>query len=417
MLSAKRNWNDAIEIFDRIISQDAQSSKAHYYKALCLLGKGDFQVAKSALKRSLELNPTDVRAKLLQADVYLKERDFLNAEKVSREVLVALPENYQAHSVRAKALIGQSNLNQAKANIDQMVQIQPGNPQGLVLRGFVQRLQNNHDAALASFEAALALKDGQLDVLNHVVAIHIGRKDFAAALARCDQQLDLLQSSAFHQAYIKSLKGRLYMMQSMDREAEAAFQSALSDFPDFTQPYYGLAQIYVQRKETDKAVAQYQAMLEKNKDAPGPHMLLGVLYDTQKKFDLSEKHYREVLRVNPDFAPAANNLAFLLADRSENLDEALMLAQKAKEKLPQDPSVMDTLGWVYYKRGLYDSAIAELSDSAEKLPAHAGVHYHLGMAYYRKEKRDLAKEHLSRALRLDAGFDGAEEARRVLSEL
>jgi tetratricopeptide (TPR) repeat protein len=139
------------------------------------------------------------------------------------------------------------------------------------------------------------------------------------------------------------------------------------------------------------------------------------LYDAQKKFDLSEKQYREVLRIDDTFAPAANNLAFLLADQSKKLDEALMLAQKAKERLPEDPSIMDTLGWVYYKRGLYDSAIAEFIGSIEKLPNNASVQYHLGMAYYKKEDSKLAREHLRRALQLGNDFNGADEARKILS--
>jgi tetratricopeptide (TPR) repeat protein len=203
----------------------------------------------------------------------------------------------------------------------------------------------------------------------------------------------------------------------MDREAEEVFQSAIADYPDSPEPYYGLAQIYLRRNETDKAIAQYHSMIERNPNSPGPHMLLGALYDSRKQTDLSEKHYREVLRIEADFAPAANNLAFLLAEHSDKLDEALMLAQAAKRKHPHDPSIMDTLGWIYYKRGLYDSAIAELTESAEKMPNHPGVHYHLGMAHYRKENWEAARDHLNRALLLEADFDGSEEAVKTLSEL
>jgi tetratricopeptide (TPR) repeat protein len=99
------------------------------------------------------------------------------------------------------------------------------------------------------------------------------------------------------------------------------------------------------------------------------------------------------------------------------LFRSLNLAQQAKAKLPEDPSVMDTLGWVYYKRGLYDSAIAEFADSLEKLPNSASVHYHMGLAYAKKGDAASAKEHLKKALELDANFDGAGEARRVLGEM
>jgi tetratricopeptide (TPR) repeat protein len=103
--------------------------------------------------------------------------------------------------------------------------------------------------------------------------------------------------------------------------------------------------------QQQKAIDQYTAILEKDPNQAGPHMLLGTIYDMQKQFDMSEKHYRAALDINPQFAPAANNLAYLLSSREGDIDEALKFAQVAKEKLPDDPSVMDTLGWIYYKKG------------------------------------------------------------------
>jgi tetratricopeptide (TPR) repeat protein len=89
----------------------------------------------------------------------------------------------------------------------------------------------------------------------------------------------------------------------------------------------------------------------------------------------------------------------------------LKFAQVAKEKLPDDPSVMDTLGWIYYKKGLYGNAVQEFSDSLEKLPENATVHYHLGAALLKKGDKARAKLSLEKALALDDNFDGAKDAR------
>ena len=115
--------------------------------------------------------------------------------------------------------------------------------------------------------------------------------------------------------------------------------------------------------------------------------------------------------------PAANNLAFLLAEKDKNIDEALELARMAKERSPVDPNIMDTLGWVYYKKGLYDSAISEFNDCLQKLPDNATVIYHLGMAYYKKGDSEKARSNLEKALSLNKKFSGADEAKRVLSEI
>ena len=78
---------------------------------------------------------------------------------------------------------------------------------------------------------------------------------------------------------------------------------------------------------------------------------------------------------------------------------------------------MDTLGWIYYKKGLYDSAIGEFTDSLAKIPENPMVHYHLGMAYYKKGNAERARVALEKALSLGDTFDGADEAKRVLAEL
>jgi tetratricopeptide (TPR) repeat protein len=218
-------------------------------------------------------------------------------------------------------------------------------------------------------------------------------------------------------AIIHNIKGELYLAQEDRKKAEESFKKSLKENPNFLKPYYALGRIYLAEKKEEKAISQYNTILAKNPGQTGPHMLLGTIYDMQKRFDLSEEHYRAALDINPDFAPAANNLAYLLVSQKKNIDEALTLAQKAKEKLSNDPNVMDTLGLIYYNKGLYDSAIAQFVDSLEKIPENAVVHYHLGLAYHKKGKKDRAKVELKKALSLDQQFDGADEARQILSDL
>ena len=200
-------------------------------------------------------------------------------------------------------------------------------------------------------------------------------------------------------------------------QSEESFQAALKADPDYLPPYFALARLYLAEKKSDLAIKQLQAALEANPKQLGAHMLLAIIFDSQKRFDRSEKHYRAILDLNPNFAPAANNLAFLLAEQNKNLDEALGLARVAKEKMPDDPNVMDTLGWVYYKKGIYDMAIIEFGDALEKMPENPAILFHLGMAYYQKGDKERARNELQAALGISDTFDGAEEAKKVLKGL
>ena len=85
--------------------------------------------------------------------------------------------------------------------------------------------------------------------------------------------------------------------------------------------------------------------------------------------------------------------------------------------MPDDPSISDTLGWIYYKKNVPGRAVGYLKEAAEKLPGQALVRYHLGMAYHKNGNRDLAKKELAEALKLSPNFPGADEAKTTLASL
>ena len=256
-----------------------------------------------------------------------------------------------------------------------------------------------------------------MDVFTNTVLIHAAKGQFDTALEKCNAQMKLFTDNQTVQAIIYNMQGNLYLAQRKNDLAEKSYESALKANANYMQPYYALGRLYLFEKKEKKAIAQYEAILEKNPKQAGPHMLLGTIYDIQKRFDKSEKHYRSALEINPEFAPAANNLAYLLASQDKNIDEALNYAKIAKEKIPDDPGVMDTLGWVYYKKGLNESAIHELKESVEKKPDNATIRYHLGMAYLKSGDKDRAKTNLEKALNLDDKFENADEVNKILSDM
>ena len=132
------------------------------------------------------------------------------------------------------------------------------------------------------------------------------------------------------------------------------------------------------------------------------------------KIDEANKEYRRALELSPKNALAANNLASNLSDLGGNLDEALKFAQVAREAAPEDPNVADTLGWIYYKKGLFDTAYPLISDASKKLERNPVVRYHHGMVLEKKGKKKEAAAELKTALSLSKDFPGAVEARKAL---
>jgi tetratricopeptide (TPR) repeat protein len=200
-------------------------------------------------------------------------------------------------------------------------------------------------------------------------------------------------------------------------QAEAEFERAIDLNESFLPAYESLGRLYGATREPDKVIAQYRAMVKAAPAAAAPHLLLGMAYEAQKRYDEAITEYEEALKLDPRFGPAANNLAWLYAEHNRNIDVALSLAQTAMERMPNDPSVADTLGWIYYKKGAYLKSIALLRESSEKLPENATVRFHLGMALYKNGDSRSAKRELERAIKLDPGFSEIEEAKRTLAAL
>jgi Flp pilus assembly protein TadD len=166
----------------------------------------------------------------------------------------------------------------------------------------------------------------------------------------------------------------------------------------------------------DKAIGELNAALQKNPNSVTALMALAGIYQSQKKNNLARENYQKVLKINPKFPPAANNLAYIYAEENTNIDEALALAQMAKEAVPDNPFMSDTLGWVYYRKNVYTRAIVYLKEAADKLPDQATVRYHLGMAYYKNGQVEQAKKELNRALQLDPNLPAAAEVKEILQK-
>jgi tetratricopeptide (TPR) repeat protein len=145
--------------------------------------------------------------------------------------------------------------------------------------------------------------------------------------------------------------------------------------------------------------------------------MVGLILETQGKRDEAKRWYEATVADNSNAAMAANNLAFIYAEEGTNLDVALQLAKSAKQQMPDDSVVDDTLGWVYYKKDLATMAVGPLEESLKKRPDNANILYHLGLTYAKIGEKAKARETLERALKLNPQLAGAASARQTLASV
>ena len=114
-------------------------------------------------------------------------------------------------------------------------------------------------------------------------------------------------------------------------------------------------------------------------------------------------------------AVAGNELAWLYVTKRNDPDSALPIARQAVQLSPNDPAILDTLGWVLYVKGENDRALENLRKAKSGLPGNPTVRYHLGLALLKIGRKDDAKAELEEALAISKDFPEAADAAAQLA--
>jgi Tfp pilus assembly protein PilF len=161
-------------------------------------------------------------------------------------------------------------------------------------------------------------------------------------------------------------------------------------------------------------IQEYETARNKFPEYLPTYILLGQIFEYVGKIDRARQTYQDALKVDSNAYQALSGLAGLYADHGGPLSEALELAQQAKAQQPDDATVNDTLGWIYFKQGLYRSAVPVLESAVEKNPGVAKFQFHLGMAYLATGQP--AQAHIRLQTALQSGLTG-EDARSAQEAL
>lgn len=117
---------------------------------------------------------------------------------------------------------------------------------------------------------------------------------------------------------------------------------------------------------------------------------LGMMYERQGRFEDFERVMRDIIAMDPQNANALNSLGYTFADQNVRLDEARQLLERALRLEPDNPYILDSVGWYYYRAGDLQTAQRYLERSYHLLPA-ADVAAHLGEVLWKQGDRDAAQ--------------------------
>ena len=128
---------------------------------------------------------------------------------------------------------------------------------------------------------------------------------------------------------------------------------------------------------------------------------LALLYEKENDHEASIQAIKKALELEPDNPDILNFLGYAYAEEGVNLDEAEHLILKALAARPESGQIVDSLGWVYYKKGLYDKAAAELERANRLLSTDSTVAEHLGDIYFKQNRYQDALRMYRKAMTLE----------------
>jgi tetratricopeptide (TPR) repeat protein len=195
------------------------------------------------------------------------------------------------------------------------------------------------------------------------------------------------------QSEIAANPERLDLVVSLGNNAVRAgqFELAISSFRNVLERIepdsQGAGDLYLRLGETYRRQGATDASIESLTRArhilPENPVVLGtlamVLEGAGQKAE-AEGAYRAALQADSDNATTMNNLAFLIAENGGNLDEALSLARRAVQLMPDASEVADTAGWIQLKRHAVDDALALFASALAREPDNQSYRSHLLMA-------------------------------------
>ena len=274
-------------------------------------------------------------------------------------------------------MIGSGDGNAARKGIDRALTVSKG-PQVMLQDGLLRYAARDFAGARTSLKQVLREKPDDVRALSLLVDTYVAQNQRAAAAAEISQLVHEQPKSL----PVQMLWIRWLIRDNQKVEARKALAAAIAANPQSSEPLIVSAGLDFNEGQLSGARSTLKNLLRLDPQNIEAHMLEGQIEETAGNFGDAVACYRKALTLDDSNLFALNNLAYLLSREPSHLEEALGLARKAKDQVPDSPEVLDTLGWLYYRKGLYDLAAKELEQALAKAEWPA-IQFHLGLAYNR----------------------------------
>jgi len=394
----------------KVLSFRPESADAHFVRSKVYQAVGATVERRQELSEALNRDPKFATARLELAQVLID----LNAAKSALKLLEEAPSG-QTSSLpfivqRNWALLSAGDDRRARLGVDETLTVSR-HPELVLQDGMLKWKEHNYSAAQACATEVLKQQPEDVRALELLWRSYASSNRGGAGIQEVRQYAMRASRSVLMQRFYSKL---LFEDGDIDG-ARHVLETARSLSPKALDLFLDLSDLDVAQGNLDAARRSLSEVLPLDMQDSRVRLKLAALETTAGNYRTAIDYYRKIVAGNPRHSLALNNLAYLISEFSGNPDEALKYAQQAKELSPDSASADDTLGWIYYQKGLYALAIPYLESAVEHEPS-ARHKYHLAMAYMKAGQRIKGKHALDAALRLDSSIPEALRAKQVWSE-
>ena len=372
--------------------------------------KGDLDAARSQFQEAVAKRKDFVQARYQLAAVSLSQHRASDALQQTSEILKTQPKDPRVRMLHALALSATGNQAQARVEFTQLISEFPQYREPRLGLGLLAISQKKYQEAEEIF-GKLGVKDPR--AVAGLAATSSAERQFQKAIALLNGALERSPDS-------------LMLREQLASTAAAAgqYDLAIAEFKKLVASHsksilfrVRLGEIFELKGDHADAIAVYREAQAMSPNDATASFLLAIALAKAGRSDEAKTQYGSLLKSHPDNFAAMNNLAFLLAETGGDLDQALSLAQRAVQKFPGQPDFSDTIGYVYLKKKMLDSAVRSFDSLVQKYPGNPTYRFHLGMALVETGDKAGARKELEEALANHPSEDQAAKIRELVAKI
>ncbi|HVW10668.1 MAG TPA: tetratricopeptide repeat protein [Bryobacteraceae bacterium] len=358
--------------------------------------KNQFAEAQQQFQRCIELNPGYLPARYALTQVAIVLQQYDEAVRQADEILKIRPDSVQGRVMKAAALQRQLKYDDARKMLSEVLEKNPNQVETLLEMGVLDLNQKKNKDALEHFKRAYDAAPGNIRGL-------LGESKALLADGQADKSVDLIRQ-AVQKTPSFQLQRELGNAQMAARQFDPAIQTYLglvngtNDIKLKGDLWSRVGECYRFKGDYDKSIEYMEMSAKALPDNAAIATNLALLYEAKQDEQHARTYYEKALKIDPNNPLVLNNLAYLIVETNGDPTLALSYAQQALQRLPNFLEVKDTMGWIYMKKNMPESAIDSLKPLVQQAPLNPIYHYHYAMALNQKGDTVDAKAECQLAL-------------------